>query len=226
MKRFSSELAYACGLVILAVGVAMMARSDFGVSMIVAPAYLLHLKLAPVFPFFTFGVAEYVVQAGLLLVLILVMRKFKFSYLMSFVTAVIYGLLLDGATVLIDLIPLVHIGVKVALYTVGLLFATCGISLLFHTYLSPEVYELFVKEVSAKTGVNINYCKTAYDLLSCLFSIALSFVFFGFGHFEGIKFGTVFCAAVNGPCIGLFSRVFERYFVFEDSFSWRKWFES
>ncbi|MBQ3055185.1 MAG: hypothetical protein IJC88_03690 [Oscillospiraceae bacterium] len=225
MKRFSTELAYVCGLFILAIGVAMMARSDFGVSMIVAPAYLLHLKLQPLFPFFTFGVAEYFVQAILLLGLTLLMRKFKFSYLMSFVTAILYGLLLDGATLIIELIPLVHPAVNLALYTVGLLFATCGISLLFHTYLSPEVYELFVKEISAKTGWNINYCKTAYDILSCLVSIALSFLFFGFGHFEGIKFGTIFCAAVNGFCISRFSRFFERRFVFEDSFPWRKWFE-
>ena len=39
-----TELAYVLGLVILAFGTALMERANFGMSMVVAPAYLLHLK--------------------------------------------------------------------------------------------------------------------------------------------------------------------------------------
>lgn len=225
MKRFDSELAYLLGLLILACGTAMMAQADFGVSMIVAPAYLLHLKLQTAFPFFTFGMAEYLLQTVLLCILALVMRRMRLSYLMSFVTAVLYGLMLDAFTPLIALIPMVHISVNFILYFVGLLLCTCAISLLFHTYLSPEAYELLVKEISRKYNWNINYCKTVYDLLSMVVSVVLSFAFFGFWHFEGIHIGTFFCALVNGFLISRFSRLFERYFVFEDRFSWRKYFQ-
>ena len=41
-KSFSAELAYILGIVALALGTALMERADFGVSMVVAPAYLLH----------------------------------------------------------------------------------------------------------------------------------------------------------------------------------------
>ena len=46
MKKriFYTELAYFLGLLILAVGTAFMERANFGVSMVVAPAYLLHLN--------------------------------------------------------------------------------------------------------------------------------------------------------------------------------------
>ena len=37
----------------------MMTKANFGVSMVVAPAYLLHLKLSQYWNFITFGVAEY-----------------------------------------------------------------------------------------------------------------------------------------------------------------------
>ena len=42
-KVFYSELAYVFGMVILALGTAMMELADFGMSMVVAPAYLVHL---------------------------------------------------------------------------------------------------------------------------------------------------------------------------------------
>ena len=45
MKRqivFYTELAYVLGILALALGTALMERADFGVSMVVAPAYLLH----------------------------------------------------------------------------------------------------------------------------------------------------------------------------------------
>lgn len=65
MKRrtFYTELAYILGLIVLAFSAALMEASDLGVSMIVAPAYLLHLKLSQAFAFFTFGMAEYTLQA-------------------------------------------------------------------------------------------------------------------------------------------------------------------
>ena len=78
-KVFYSEAAYAVGIVVLALGTSMMERADFGMSMIVAPAYLIHLKVSQLLPFFSFGVSEYVFQALLLVVTALVMRRNKRS---------------------------------------------------------------------------------------------------------------------------------------------------
>ena len=79
-RVFYTELAYVLGLLALAVGTALMERADFGVSMVVAPAYLLHLKLSEFWPFFTFGMAEYTFQAVLVLVTMLLLRRAKLSY--------------------------------------------------------------------------------------------------------------------------------------------------
>lgn len=225
MKRqivFSTELAYVLGILTLALGTAFMERADFGMSMVVAPAYLLHLKLSQFYPFFTFGTAEYCLQAALLIVMCLVLRRFKVSYLFSFVTAVIYGFTLDGCMALIALIPGAGLAFRPAFYALGLIVCAVGVSLLFHTYIAPEVYELFVKEIAAKTGKNINVCKTVYDCCSCAVGVALSFAFFGLWHFEGVKLGTIFCALVNGATIGVCSRFFESRFAFEDKLDLRK----
>lgn len=224
-KNFPTELAYLIGITVLAFGTAFMERADFGMSMIVAPAYLLHLKVSQILPFFSFGMAEYTLQAALLIALAIVMRRFKLSYLFSFGTAVFYGFLLDIFLKVTGNLPGEIFGLRVVYYVVGMLLCTGGVSLLFHTYISPEAYELFVKEVSAKTHMNINKFKTIYDCVSCVVAILLSFLFFGWWHFEGIKLGTIICALINGLMIGGFTKIFEAVFEFKDGLKLRKYFE-
>ena len=75
MKRtFRTELACVFGIVFVARGVALMEKADFGVSMVVAPAYLLYRWLSPVWSFVTFGMAGYCLQAVLLLAMYLLLR--------------------------------------------------------------------------------------------------------------------------------------------------------
>ncbi|MBQ4129625.1 MAG: hypothetical protein IJD68_07665 [Ruminococcus sp.] len=224
-KVFYTELSYIIGLVLLALSAALMEKADFGLSMVVAPAYLLHLKVSQLLPFFSFGMAEYTLQAVLLILMVVVLRKFKLSYLFSFVTAVLYGIILDFMIMCVSYIPCETITVRIVSYILGLLGCSTGVSLLFHTYIAPEVYELFVKEVSVKLGININRFKSIYDLTSCFIAIIMSFVFFGLWHFEGVKLGTVICALLNGFTIGMFSKVFEKHFDFKDKFNLRKYFE-
>ena len=224
-KVFYTELAYLIGIVTLAIGTAFMTRADFGLSMVVAPAYLLHLKISEALPFFTFGMAEYTLQAVLLLLMALILRRFKLSYLFSFVTAVIYGFTLDGILALVGLIPGGGMAIRVTFFVVGMPLCSLGVSMMFHTYFSPAAYEFFVKEVSGKMKVDINRFKTVYDCISCLVSILMSFAFFGLWHFVGVNIGTVITALLNGFLIGRFSQFFEGRFVFLDGFGWRRVFE-
>ena len=224
-RVFFSEVAYVIGIVILALGTAFMERADFGLSMVVAPAYLLHLKISQYIPVFSFGMAEYSLQAVLLVILSLFMRKFKPMYLFSFVTAVLYGLTLDIAILLVGILPLIGLIGRIVCYFIGMLFCAIGVSLLFHTYIPPEAYELFVKEISAKSWVDINIIKTVYDCFSCFIGIVLSFAFFGLWHFEGVKIGTVICALINGFLIGKCSKMIESIFDFKDALNLRKRFE-
>lgn len=224
-KVFYTEIAYLAGILTLAFGTALMEWADYGMSMVVAPAYLLYLKLSQYYPAFTFGMAEYVLQAFLLIVLSLVLRKFKLSYLFSFATALMYGFALDLFMLLVGSFSISGTGWRIAFFIGGMLVCAAGVSLLFHTYISPEAYELVVKELSAKFGWNISKVKTVYDCCSCIVGISMSFAFFGFGHFEGVKLGTIICALVNGWIIGQISMMLERGFEFKDAFPWRPVFD-
>ena len=224
--RFPCELSYVLGIVTLGFGVAFMEKADFGVSMVIAPAYVLYRAISPHLPFFTFGMAEYCFQALLLVVLMLLLRKFRLSFLFSFVTAVLYGLMVDAAMAIVRPLVFDSFALRALGYTVGLLLSSLGVSLFFHTYIAPEVYELFVKELSDKTGVPIHRFKTGYDIASCILGVILSFAFFGFGHFVGVKLGTILCALVNGTVIGLFGKFLEKRFTFYDALPLRAFFES
>lgn len=224
-RKISTELAYVFGVVFVASGVVLMEKADFGVSMVVAPAYLLYRWLSPTWSFFTFGMAEYSLQAVLLIMMSLLIRRFQLSYLFSFVTAVIYGFVLDGFMALGAFLPIDTIWQRGIYYLLGMLLCSAGVSAMFHTYISPEVYELFVKEVSAHFRININKFKTCYDCTSCLIGVLMSFMAFGFPHFEGVKWGTVFCALINGWIIGRFSAFYDDHWSFYDRFNWRRFFE-
>lgn len=208
------EFAYAFGIIFLALGTALMEKADFGMSMVVAPAYLLYLKLSDTLSFVTFGMMEYLLQAVLIALTALILRRFKLSYLLSFGTAVIYGFALDGCMMLIAHLPDGVFYARLIYYIVGLLGCSLGVAFMFHTYIAPEAYELLVKEFSGHFKISIGKFKTCYDCISCLVSILLSFIFFGFWHFEGVKGGTILCALINGSIIGWMSRKMEERWIF------------
>ena len=213
-----TEAAYLLGLLILAVGTAFTEYGDLGISMVVAPAYLVHLKLG-----ISFGTAEYLLQGLILVCMMLVLRKVRLSYLFSFVTAVLYGLFLDGAMVLTASLPGDHMGLRIGFYILGVLLGSAAISLLFRTYLPPAAYEMFVKQIARKFHKPIPVVKTVYDCTSLVVSIGISFLFFG--QLRGVGIATVICAFLNGWLIKLFTDLFGKCFTFQDRFSLRNRFE-
>lgn len=217
-RVFYTEIAYICGLILLAVGTSLMERAELGLSMVVAPAYVLHLKIAPYLPFFSFGMASYLLQALLLGAMMLILRRAKLSFLFSFITAVLYGFILDGTIALFAFLPEADAWYAKALfYAVGLVISAMGLSFLFRTYISPEAYDLFVRETSSAFHVRLHRFKTCYDCVSCLVAIALSLLFFGFPPLRGVGIGTVICAFLNGTLIRLWSVSFEKLFTYEDA---------
>lgn len=224
MKKpvFYTELAYVLGLVLLALGTALTVYGDFGVSMVVAPAFIVHVKLAQQLPFFSFGMAEYLLQALILAGMLLGFRKRKWTWLLSFVTTVLYGLILDGSSLLTTLLPQ-WLPLRIALYVLGVLLCTMGIALLFRTYLPPAAYELLVKVLSRRFGWKIHVVKTVYDCASCLVAAGLSLLLLG--RLEGVGIGTVVCALIYGVLIRMNTKWLDRCWDFRDRFGLRDKFE-
>ena len=225
MKKiiFYSEIAFIIGLILLALGTALMAYGDFGISMVAAPGYLIHLKLSPYSPFFSFGTIGYLVEAVLLLAMMLIIRKGKLLYLLSFLTAVLYGCLLDVFSILTALLPQDSILLRIPMYIFGMALCSAAISLMLFSYFPPAAHEMFVKEVSAHKHIPFANLKTIYDCTALLLSLILSIVFFN--SLQGIGVGTIICAFINGLMIRGFSKLWKKRLIFRDAFALRSCFE-
>ncbi len=220
MKKIilSSEIIYLVAIALLSLAVAALSAADFGISMIVAPAYLLSLKTN----FLTFGQAEYVIQAGVFIVLCLVLKKFKFIYLFSFGTCLLYGFVLDMWRKLPLFDPQTtppgsrSLTFRIILFLSGIILTSFSVALFFKTYLYPQVYDFSVKAISRRYGIRLPILKTIVDLTCLTTSFIMTLTFFG--KIRGIGWGTVIMALVNGTLIGFFSNLLDRIIEFRPIF--------
>ena len=212
MKKLTiySEAAYLLANLLLALAVSILTAADLGISMIVAPAYLLSEKVS----FLTFGQSEYVLQAVVFVLLCVLLKRIKFVYFFSFGTCLLYGWVLDlwRATV-----PLLNPAItepgsmgwplRIGMFVFGMVLTAFSVALFFETYLYPQVYDFFVRSISAHFSIPLARFKTAFDVALLLISVGLSLLFFG--KLVGVGIGTVIMALFNGFIIGGFCRWLE-----------------
>ena len=208
----ADEAVYLLAILLLSFSVAMVSAADFGVSMIVAPAYILSLAVDAL----SFGQAEYVLQAGLFVVFCIIMRKVKAVYFTSFLTCLIYGAVLDlWRTVIPAFNPQMiapaelPIYIRIIFFVAGTVMTAVSVALFYKTYLYPQVYDFFVKGVSLHCKVNITKFKRVFD--ACCLGAAVLMTLCIFRAFRGVGVGTLIITAVNGILIGWFLTLFDKH---------------
>lgn len=214
MKKIKiySEAAYVAALIGLTFAVATLAAADFGVSTIVAPAYIVSLK----FTVFSFGEWNYIIQGFLFVAFCIAIKSFKPTYFVSFITCVIYGYILDLWRWLIPVLnPNVtepgsmNLSIRIIMFVVGELLTAFSVMLFFKSYIHPQVCDLFVKGIVEKYNLNQTKFKRIFDIACLATATVLAFVFFK--KFVGIGWGTVVIAVVNSFLIGFFSKLYDKY---------------
>lgn len=214
-----SEIVYAAAIILLSLAVAMLSAANFGVSMIVAPAYIISQKLGVI----TFGQGEYIIQGILFIVFCILMKKVKVIYFSSFITCLLYGAVLDLWRLAVPLFNpnitepgSMSLPVRIVLFLGGMILTSFSVMLFYKTYLYPQVYDFFVKGISAKFNKDRTKVKIAFDFsslaVSCILTLAL------FRKFVGIGVGTLVLTALNGFIIGWFDKLFDRYITLKEFF--------
>ena len=214
MKRIKvkSELIYVIAILLLSFSVAMISCTGFGVSMIVAPAYILSEKVS----FLTFGQSEYIIQGILFILFCVLMKKVKVVYFSSFITCILYGAVLDLWRLIIPhfnpnlyAVGSLPIGFRIVYFVCGMLLTAFSVALFFQTYLYPQVYDFFVKGISSHFNLNRTKLKTCFDMtclvIACIMTLLL------FHKFVGIGIGTIIMTCFNGMLIGFFSKMFDKH---------------
>lgn len=221
MKKITkmNELAWVFGVLLISIGVFLVTKGGFGVSMIVAPAYTIHLALSHILKWYSFGTSEYILQAVLLAVMCLVIRKFNRRFLLSFLTAVIYGYILDLWFFLFGSEAFTTLPARITSLACGIVVTSLAVALFFRTYLPQQVYELFVAQLAKHFTKDNNKVKLIYDFSSLGVAIILALIAsrrFGDIRFtDCIGIGTVACTLFNAPLIALFGKGLDKVFGFE-----------
>lgn len=206
----NSELNYLFSLILITLAVAMLTSAGFGLSMVVAPAFV----LAEYIPNLTFGQAGYILYGVQFILMCFLLKGFRPSLLISFLTVIIYGVFLD----LWQLIPLFNITVtppeslelwvRIVFFIGGILLTTFSVALSFKTYIYPQVYDFFVKAVSDFYKIKLAIFKYIVDFSFLAIAVILSFVFFG--KLVGVNWGTIVMTITSGTLVSLFSNLLDK----------------
>lgn len=227
MKRIGkmAETGWVIGTVLCALGVVLCTKANFGLSMFAAPPYILHVVLRSLFPWYTQGTSEYVWQFVVLVVMCLSVQRFRIKYLLSFLVAFLFGLIIDlwllilGGGGMYGTLP-----GRILAFVAGQLLITFSVALVFRSYMPAQLPECIVMELSQRYGWTLSKVKLAVDGISLLLSFTLSLVLTG--GFTGVGIGTVIITATNAPLITLWGKLLDRLMEFDPAFPrLRAWLE-
>jgi uncharacterized membrane protein YczE len=219
----AGELNWLLGVFLVALGVAICNRANLGISMIAAPAFIIADAIHPLWNGFTVGMAEYLVQGLIVIFACLICWRIDWRYLLSFLTAVIYGYVVDMWMLIIGTEPFEELWLRWVMLIVGDIVTCTGVAFFFRTYLPVEAYELFVNEVSRVRKFNLHKVKWIFDFSCLAVSVILAFSIFGdattfdwatiYTHsFHHIGLGTIVTTVISAPLINVISLVVRKLF--------------
>lgn len=219
----SAEFNWLLGLLFVALGTAICEKANLGISMIAAPAFIIHEAVSKVTDVLAVGHIEYMVQFVILLLTCAICKKFDWKYIFSFLTAVIYGLILNMWMAIFSNVTFNELWLRWIMFFVGNTCVCIGVALFFRTYMPHEAYELIVTEITKTYKFKATNVKWVYDIASLVVSLILALSLFGdvttfeWGkiyeqsfHFIGL--GTIIAAFISAPIINLFGKLFEYIF--------------
>ncbi|MDO4939742.1 MAG: DUF6198 family protein [Lachnospiraceae bacterium] len=197
------------GNLFVGLGVCLATKSDFGLSMIAAPPYILHVWLRDSFPFFTQGTAEYVFEAIVLIITCIIVRKFRLRYLLSFGEAVVAGLFIDGWFLVFGGNgAYTSMTLRIIALILGLIMVALGVAFFFRTTLPLQTYELSVVEIARAYNLEQHRVKQVFDAVLLAVSLILSFALTG--KLTGIGISTVLAVLVNARIIQFTGRIIDK----------------
>ena len=210
--RLSREAAYVWATIVLPLAIAMMAKANLGLSMIAAPTYIVSEKVS----FLSYGQAEYIFQTIVLLLMSAVVGKFRLIYLSSFVTALIYGTVLDGFVYLLRPLDVSQLWLRLVFFAVGMVLTALGVELYIKTYLPPCAYDYFVRTVVQEKHTDLRKTKLINDGVYLILSVVLTLTLFH--RFVGITWGTLVITLCNGHIIAFFDKQMDKHIEFYNRF--------
>lgn len=208
LRLFRGELALVIAVIINSFGVVLMLYSGAGISAISSVPY----AFCQVFPALSLGTWTYLFQAALIASLMILRRRFVWTYLFSFVVGFAFSELLDVHELWIHVLP-AGLGWQVTYFVISYLLISLGIALSNRCGLPIIPTDLFPRELFDITKISYPKIKIGFDAICLIVTVGMTFL--GLGYVKGIGVGTVLAALTMGKVIGLIGDWLDKHFRFE-----------
>ena len=212
-KCLPGELFLLIGLCFCATGLTLLIKANFGISANSSLPFMLSIA----FPVFTNGIWNAVVQCCWLFITMAAIRKIKPGYLLSFVLAFIFGLMLDGFAVIFAVWSNDAV-FRLIYYAAGFLISSLGISCFMVCGLPLLPFETVVRAFTTYKGMTIRRARTSMDLINLTAALVLSLVFTG--RLTGIGPGTILSALFTGTFVSKITGKLDENFIIKPRIAW------
>ena len=204
------EASWIIGNLLCALGNCLVSKSAFGLSAIIAPAFILNRKIG----FLTVGFCEYIIQGILLVLCCIIIGKFKGKFIATICNIIFYGASFDIVNALLSFMHPFNIASRIIVAIIGTLITSFAVAIMLRTYIPPSIYEIFVKEVAEAKGFNVNKMKLIFDASMLALSLTMMFILLGEFRFDLIGILTVISAFLNSILIAFFGKILDKHLDF------------
>lgn len=204
------ELSWIVGNIFCAIGNCLVSKSAFGLSPIIAPAFVINKFENKI----SVGISEYIIQGVLLLLCCILIGKFKGKFIATICNILFYGAAFDTIDYLLSFLQPNTIPERIAVTLIGTIITGFAIALMLRTYIPPSAYEIFVKEVAEAKNIDVNKMKLIFDASMLALTFVLMFVLLGKVTFDIIGPLTIISAFANSIFISFFGKLIDKNFEF------------
>lgn len=203
----SGELALILVVIMNSFGVVLMLYSGSGISAISSVPY----AFSEVIKNISLGTFTYIFQTLLVLILMILRKKFVGEYLFSFVVGFCFGKFVDIHAAWINHLPLT-ITTRIIYFLISYFILAFGIALSNRCGLPIIPTDLFPRELSNIINVPYAKVKIIFDV-TCLLTTAV-LTFLCLGHIKGLGIGTVLAAFTMGKSISFIGKILDKKLEF------------
>lgn len=206
--RFSAEIAFVLGMLINSLCLCLLIKSSFGVSTLSSVPLVLSL----IFTKLSLGTWTTLIQTLTIIILVIVTKQPRVGYLLSFAVGVVFGLMVDLFSPIINSLP-DGLPFQILYFILGFVGMSFGAALFILCKLPIMPFDTFVRDFSLYTGMSVKRVKTTYDAICVGISLTLSFAFLH--HMAGVGVGTILCIFLVGRLTQWFKQKLEIHWNFK-----------
>lgn len=205
--RIPGELALFTAVIINSLGIALMTKSNFGISSISSVPYV----FSQAFTILSFGTWNYTFQTILVISLMILSRKINLSYSFSFLMGIAFGKMIDVHELWVCFLP-DSLTYHIIYFILSFFILAFGICLSNNSMLPIIPTDTFPRDLSAILNKPYKYVKTTFDL--CCLTTTVIISLFILHKVVGVGIGTVICAFTTGKIVSIIQGFFNKHITF------------